>query len=135
MRTDWPTDRQTDKQTDRQTDRTTDRLTLRLIELLSLLKTISRSSVTLFITTNITLKHNYSFYTTCSGLILWLVELLSQLKMQNMTTEWSNNLNYNSSNNIYTLPTALHYYKTCYGQTDRQTDRLTVRPTDRHCDL
>ena len=39
-------------------------------------------------------------------LILLLVELLSQLKIQNMTTEWSNDLSYNNSNNTYTLPTA-----------------------------
>ena len=42
-----------------------------------------------------------------------------------MTTEESNNLSYNKSKNIYTLPTAQHSYKT-----DRQTDKPTDRPTD-----
>ena len=37
---------------------------------------------------------------------LWSTELMSQLKMQNMSTEWSDNLSCNNSNYIYTLPTA-----------------------------
>ena len=51
-------------------------------------------------------------YPTCWGLTLWLVELLSQLKMQNMTMKCSNIINYNNSDNIYTLTTAWHYHET-----------------------
>ena len=42
-----------------------------------------------------------------------------------MTTECSYNLSYNNSSNIYTLTTASHFYKTRWGQTDRQTDQQT----------
>ena len=59
-----------------------------------------------------------------------------------MTTECSNNLTYNKSNNIYTLQTAQHCYKTRCGQTERQTDRqidrqtdMNNRSTDRHTDI
>ena len=45
-------------------------------------------------------------YLTCYGLTFWLLELLWQLKMQNMTTEYSNNLNHNNRNNTNTLTTA-----------------------------
>ena len=48
----------------------------------------------------------------CYELTLWLVELLSQLKMQNMTMKCSNIINYNNSDNIYTLTTAWHYHET-----------------------
>ena len=44
-----------------------------------------------------------------------------------MTTECSNNVNYNNRNNINTLTAAKHFYKTRCGCTDRQTDR--------HCNL
>ena len=52
-------------------------------------KTTPKSPVTLFITTYITLKQHYCFYTTCYGLILLLVELLSQPKIQNIIKELS----------------------------------------------
>ena len=42
-----------------------------------------------------------------------------------MNTEWSNNLSYNNTNNIYIIPTSSHFYKTHCWQTDRQTDRQT----------
>ena len=52
-------------------------------------KATSKSPVALFITTYITLKQHYCFYTTCYGLILLLVELLSQPKIQNIIKELS----------------------------------------------
>ena len=61
----------------------------------------------------------YILYATCCWLILWIVELLPQLRMQNMTTECSYNLSYTNSSNIYTLTTASHLYKARWGQTDR----------------
>ena len=51
------------------------------------------------------IRYHCSLYTTCDRLTLWLVKLLSQLKMQNMTTEFYNNIHYNSRNNINTLKT------------------------------
>ena len=48
-------------------------------------------------------------------------------KMQNLTTDWSNNLSYNNTNNIYTLLTAKLFYKTRCWQTDRQTEIVTYR--------
>ena len=44
---------------------------------------------------------------------------------KNMTTECSDIINYNNSNNIYTLTTAQHFHKTRCGPTDQQTDRQT----------
>ena len=55
------------------------------------------------------------------------MELRSQLKMQNITTECSNIINYNNSNNNHTLTTALHFYKTRCGETDQQADIVTYR--------
>ena len=55
--------------------------------------------------------------------------------MQNITTEWSNKLSYNNSDNKCTLPIAQHCYKTRCGQTDRPTaDRPTAQLKDRHTD-
>ena len=64
---------------------------------------------------------------TCCELTLRLVELLSQLQMQNITTKCSNILHYNNSNNNYTLTTAKHFNKSHCGQTDRQADIVTCR--------
>ena len=47
-----------------------------------------------------------------------------------MTKEFSYNLSYNKSSNIYTLTTASDFYKTRWAQTDRPTDRLTDQQTD-----
>ena len=48
-----------------------------------------------------------------------------------MTTYCSKTMNYNNSNNIYTLTTAQIFDKSCCGQadgpTDRQTDIATCR--------
>ena len=98
-------------------------------------KKTSRSLVTLFIKTFRILKQHNRVYKTCYRRILWLVELLSQLKMQNLTMKCSNIINHNNSNNIYTLTTAKHYHKTRCRHTDRQTDRLTDWPTDRPTDI
>ena len=50
-----------------------------------------------------------------------------ECKMQNITTECSNVINYNNSNNKRTLTTAKHFHKTRCGQTDQQADVLTYR--------
>ena len=47
--------------------------------------------------------------------------------MQKITTEQSNIINYNNSNNNHTLTTALDFHKTCCGQTDRQADIVTYK--------
>ena len=63
---------------------------------------------------------------TCYTLTFWLVELLSQLEMQNMTTECSNTINYRNGNNICTPTTAWHFHKTRSVQIDRPTDWRTT---------
>ena len=45
--------------------------------------------------------------------------------MQNMSTERYINVNYNNRNNINTLKTAKHFFKTYFGPTDRPTNRQT----------
>ena len=65
-----------------------------------------KTSVTLIATAHINKKQHYSLYKTFYDLTLWLLELLSQLKMQNMTTKCSNVIHYNNSNNIHKLTTA-----------------------------
>ena len=50
-----------------------------------------------------------------------------QLQMQNMTTEYSDIINYNNSNNNDALITALRFHKTGCEQTDRPTDIATYR--------
>ena len=44
-----------------------------------------------------------------------------------MTTECSNSIVYNNSDNNCTLTTALHFHKTRCGQTDRPTDIAIYR--------
>ena len=63
------------------------------------------TSVTLIATTHIDLYQHYSIWQTCYELTLWLLELLLQLEIQNMSKECSNIINYNNSNNIYRLTT------------------------------
>ena len=48
-------------------------------------------------------------------------------KIQNITTEYSNNIDYNNSNNNHTLTTAQNIYKTRWGQTDWQADIVPYR--------
>ena len=74
---------------------------------------------------------HYSLYMTCYRLTMWLIELLSPLNKQDMTTKCSIHLKYNNSNSIDAITTVTLINKTRCGQTDRQTDRRT----DRHCDL
>ena len=45
----------------------------------------------------------YNFHKTGCGQTDRLTDIAT---LQNMTAEWSNNLSYNNTNNIYTLPTA-----------------------------
>ena len=59
--------------------------------------------------------------TTCYGLTLGLVEMLSQLKVQNMTTEITNDLNLHQLKHIDTLITAKDFYKTRCEPTDIPT--------------
>ena len=44
-----------------------------------------------------------------------------------MSKEWPNNINYNNSNNIYTLTKAKEFHKTRSGLTHQQTDIATYR--------
>ena len=70
---------------------------------------------------------HYSLYMTCYRLTMWLIELLSPLNKQDMTTKCSIHLKYNNSNRIDAITTVTLINKTRCGQTDRQTDW--------HCDL
>ena len=63
--------------------------------------------------------------------IMPLVAPTDQLKLDraelSVAARCGNNLNFNNSNNIDTLLTVYHFYKTRCGPTNRQTDIATYR--------